>query len=108
MRGWALGLLGMSRDEFYLTRPGEFWEALSAFRREKDDDRRHLGELARGISIRSYNLQVAKRYRKTDPASYWPMPWDDETDGTPAVESLDLEGKREKAKELLDKLKLNG
>ena len=30
VRGWAISRLGLSREEFYLMRPGEFWEAIMA------------------------------------------------------------------------------
>lgn len=58
-------------------RPGEFWEALDAHIEEKNADRRHLGELVRGATLRLFNLQVEKKYRKTDPRKFWPMPWDE-------------------------------
>ena len=76
MRGWAFGVLGLSRREFYEMRPGEFWEALSAHNEEVLADRRHLGELVRGATLRLFNLQVAQKHKMKDPAKFWPMPWD--------------------------------
>lgn len=67
----------MSRRDFYEMRPGEFWEALRAHTEEKNTDRRHIGELVRGATLRLFNLQVDKRYRITDPRKFWAMPWDD-------------------------------
>lgn len=58
-------------------RPGEFWEAMDAHSREKEADRRHMGELARGVAIRLFNIGVDKKSRFTDPAKFWPMPWDE-------------------------------
>ena len=57
-------------------RPGEFWEALSAHNEEVLADRRHLGELVRGATLRLFNLQVAQKHKMKDPAKFWPMPWD--------------------------------
>ena len=37
VRGWAFGLLHIPRSEFYLMRPGEFWEALEAHIQEKEN-----------------------------------------------------------------------
>lgn len=67
----------MSRRDFYEMRPGEFWEAMHAHSREKEADRRHIGELARGVTLRLFNIQVQKSSRMTDPAKFWPMPWDE-------------------------------
>lgn len=61
-------------------RPGEFWEALRAHGAEVNADRRHLGELVRGATLRLWNLQVGKQYRERSPEKFWPMPWDDAPD----------------------------
>lgn len=53
---------------------GEFWEAMAAYRREKTSDRRHTGELARGLGIRIVNLFNEKKFRKVE--AFWSMPWD--------------------------------
>lgn len=58
-------------------RLGEYWEALDAHSREKEADRRHMGELVRGAALRLFNLQLAKKDRITDPVKFWPMPWDE-------------------------------
>lgn len=62
-------------------RPGEFWEALRAYNEQVSADRRHLGELVRGATLRLWNLQVSPKSRLTDTRKFWPMPWDGETDG---------------------------
>lgn len=80
IRGWALGLLGMSREQFYLMRPGEFFEALEAHRQEKEDDRVHMGELVRGAVLRIYNSERKPQNQILDPAKFWRMPWDDPAD----------------------------
>ena len=71
-------------------RPGEFWEALAAYNEAKSADRIHIGELVRGATLRLFNLQVDKRYRKTDPRKYWPLPWDERQAGSEQEEILRL------------------
>ena len=90
VRGWGIGLLHMTAREFGETRVGIFYEALWAYRQEKEADRRHLGELIRGATIRLFNTQVAKRSRTTDLTRFWPMPWDDDRPSlAEAVAALD-------------------
>lgn len=60
-------------------RMGEFWEAMDAHNKEKEADRRHIGELVRGATLRLYNTQVMKCDRIADPVKFWRMPWDDIT-----------------------------
>lgn len=57
-------------------RPGEFWEAMDAHNKEKEADRRHMGELIRGAALRLFNTQVSKKDRIADPVKFWRMPWD--------------------------------
>lgn len=80
VRGWAFGLLKLSRKDFYEMRVGEFFEALLAFREEKEADRRHLGELVRGATLRLINIQLRPKDRMKDPAKFWEMPWDETDD----------------------------
>lgn len=77
IRGWAFGLLGMTREEFYLMRLGEFWEALQAHRQEKEEDRMHIGELVRGAVLRLYNSERQPSHQILNPSKFWRMPWDD-------------------------------
>lgn len=58
-------------------RVGEFFEALIAYRQEKSDDRRHMGELVRGATLRLFNLQLKPADRIKDPVKFWHMPWDE-------------------------------
>ena len=74
MRGWAFGLLRLSRQDFYDMTQGEFWEAMAAYRREKTSDRRHTGELARGLGLRIVNIFIEKKIKKAE--DFWSMPWD--------------------------------
>lgn len=67
-------------------RPGEFFEAMQAYRKEKDADRRHQGELIRGMTLRIFNVLVDKKSRYSDPAAFWTMPWDE-----PSTENKELE-----------------
>lgn len=55
---------------------GEFWEAWKAHQDEKLADRRHLGELARGMAARILNPFVKGAIK--DVRKFWPMPWDEE------------------------------
>ena len=53
----------------------EFWEAMKAYRDEKTADRRHLGELTRGLAARVANLLIKHPIKRIE--DYWPMPWDE-------------------------------
>lgn len=68
-------------------RPGEFWEALDAHNEEKNADRRHIGELVRGATLRLWNLQVDRQYRIPLPSKFWMMPWD-ETQETAELDEI--------------------
>ena len=50
VRGWAISRLGLSPAEFYLMRPGEFWEAIRVWQADKEADRRHVETLRRNIA----------------------------------------------------------
>lgn len=108
----AFGLLGISRREFYEMRPGEFWEALRAYNEQVSADRRHLGELVRGATIRLWNLQVAPKSRLTDVRKFWPMPWDEEQDGEAKeikrLESLDEEQAQKEIDKFLKRIGKHG
>jgi len=90
-------------------RIGEFWEALKAYRDEKDADRRHMGELIRGAALRLFNLQLKKGSQILDPSKFWPMPWDEAPDdeNERIIEQLDNlsdEQRMEKAMDLLERI----
>ncbi len=109
MRGLAFGVLGMTRKEFYEMRPGEFLEALAAHNEEVTADRRHLGELVRGATLRLFNIQVAQKSRMRDPAKFWPMPWDEsrvqsEQDEIRRLESLDEDAAKAEAEKFFSRL----
>lgn len=70
----------MSPAAFYEMRVGEFFEALMAYRREKEGDRMHAGELARGAALRLFNIQLKRGSQIKDPRDFWPMPWDEDKD----------------------------
>lgn len=95
-----MGLLGMTRSVFYETRPGEFWEALRAHEEEVVADRRHIGELVRGATLRLWNLQVKKEARMTNPAKFWPMPWDEVDSGENEIKRLAHLNEEETQKEV--------
>lgn len=88
-------------------RPGEFWEAMDAHNREKEADRMHAGELARGVALRLVNIQLAKGSRVDDPAKFWPMPWD-EVVIDEELERLDSLSPEERAAEARDYIKTIG
>lgn len=103
IKGWAFGLLGMSRSDFYLCRPVEFFEAWKAFNECRDAERRHLGELVRGATLRLFNTQIRKGKQISDPAKFWPMPWD-ETERNRAlneIKNLTAEQRSKKINEFL-------
>ena len=58
--------------------PAEFWQALDAHTHEKEADRMHTGELARGLGVRIFNLLVAKKGRIRNVQDFWRMPWDED------------------------------
>ena len=83
-------------------RPGEFWEAIEAYKEEKSADRRHIGELVRGATLRLFNLHVDKRYRTADPHKFWAMPWDEEKESSESkeIQRLSHLGKADARKEV--------
>lgn len=88
-------------------RLGEFWEALDAHNQEKEADRRHIGELVRGATLRLFNLQVAEKDRIADPAKFWRMPWDEVTEKDQEQERFDAmtdEEKADNARDFLNKI----
>lgn len=92
-------------------RPGEFWEALRAYDSKVSADRRHLGELVRGATLRLWNLQVAKSSRIADPKRFWPMPWDEggtEIDEIHRLTHLSDEEKKAEAEKFFKKVKNHG
>ena len=67
-------------------RPGEFWEALAAYRENQSDERRHIAELARGVAMILFNVQVSKKDRISKPSQFWSMPWDEKVDDAESTE----------------------
>ena len=95
-------------------RPGEFWEAMNAYNDEVTAQRRHLGELTRGATLRLWNLQVEKNDRIDDARKFWPMPWDDPIDDDSEIKRLASLSEEETQKEVdkfysrINKGKANG
>ena len=87
-------------------RPGEFWEAMDAHAKEKEADRRLAGELARGVALRLFNIQVAPKSRISDPVKFWPMPWDDipVDEELQKIESMTNEERVQAARDFLSKI----
>jgi len=81
-------------------RPGEFLEAMNAYNAEVTAQRRHLGELVRGATIRLWNLQVDKKYRIADVRKFWPMPWDEPIDDDSEIRRLASLSEEETQKEV--------
>lgn len=106
VRGWAFGVLGMDRASFYAMRLGEFWEAMDAYSKEKEADRRHMGELARGAALRLFNVFVDKKSRISDPAEFWRMPWDEEKvdEGLERIRNLSQEERALEAQKLIKRI----
>ena len=85
----------------------EFWEAMDAHNQEKEADRRHIGELVRGATLRLFNLQIAQKDRIADPAKFLRMPWDEFTTKDEELERFEAmtdEERAENAKEFLNKI----
>jgi hypothetical protein len=87
-------------------RPGEFWEAMDAHSKEKEADRRHAGELARGASLRIFNALVTAKSRIADPAEFWRMPWDEAKidEGLEYLQSLTQDERAEEAREFINRI----
>lgn len=77
MRGYAIGILGMTLKDFGECRVGILDEAIEAHNNEHNADRKHIAELIRGATIRLFNLQVEKKSRYRSVEDFWPMPWDE-------------------------------
>ena len=87
-------------------RPDEFWEAMDAHNREKEADRRHMGELVRGAALRLFNLQLAAKDRISDPSKFWRMPWDEAKidEGLEYLQSLTQDERAEEAREFINRI----
>lgn len=81
-------------------RPGEFWEAMNAYNAEVTAQRRHLGELVRGATLRLWNLQVDKTYRINDVRKFWHLPWDEPIDDDSEIKRLASLSEEETQKEV--------
>lgn len=85
---------------------GEFWEALAAFRDEAETNRRHIGELTRGLCIRIINLFIKKPYKSVE--DFWPMPWDEPIDTAEDIaaelNSMSRDERQDRAREFLQKI----
>lgn len=84
---------------------GEFWEAWKAYRDEKNADRQHLGELARGMAARILNPFCKGAIKEVD--RFWPMPWDERAAydmETERLEALPVEEKQLEAKKFLERI----
>lgn len=80
----------MSVSDWETMRPGMFWEAMNAHQREVEDNRIHVGELARGAALRLFNLQLKPKDRIKDPRDFWSMPWDSPKEDTEDAETTRL------------------
>lgn len=69
-------------------RPGEFWEALGAYNEDTMANRRHVGELIRGATLRLVNLQLRAGSQIRDPRDFWRMPWDEQVNELASLDSM--------------------
>lgn len=106
VRGWAIGRLGLSPAEFYLMRPGEFWEAIVAWQADKEADRRHVAEVIRGVGVRLFNIQLKPKDQIKDVRDFLPLPWDaDEEDKeVERLAHLTKEERDEEARAFIEKI----
>ena len=97
----------MNHEAFGAMRIGAYWEAWWAYTEEKNADRRHVGELARGMAIRLFNIELDKKDRIRRLNDVWSMPWDEESEEDAIVEKLNAlsdEERDQKAREFMNKL----
>ena len=99
VRGWAISRLGLSPAEFYLMRPGEFWEAIRVWQADKEADRRHVAEMIRGVGLRLFNIQLAQKDRIRDIRKFFQLPWDEEDDIDEEAQRLSRLSREERDKE---------
>lgn len=99
VRGWAISRLGLSQEEFYLMRPGVYWEAIKAWQCDKQADRRHVAEVIRGVGIRLFNIQLKPEDQIHDPWKFMRFPWDEEENVDPEVKRLASLSDEERDKE---------
>lgn len=88
---------------------GEFAEAWKAYQDEKQADRRHMGELARGMAARILNPFCKGSIK--DVTKFWPMPWDETVDDDAEmrrIEDLPMEKKQLEALAFLERINYNG
>lgn len=113
MRGWAFGLLHITRSDFYDMRMGEFFEAMAAYRKEAESGREHVGNLVRTMTFRIFRLFASKKDQaklKTE-EKFWPMPWDeadDAEDMAKALARLSDEQRQERLNDFLRQLDGHG
>ncbi len=105
VRGWAISRLGLSPAEFYLMRPGEFWEAMVAWQADKQADRRHVAEVIRAVGVRLFNIQLRPKDRIQDVRKFLELPWDEEEDEGAEIDRLNNLSPEEKAAEAMAFLK---
>jgi len=77
VRGYAIGILGMTIKDFGECRVGILDEAIEAHNNERNSERKHIAELIRGATLRLFNLQLEKKNRYRSVEDFWPMPWDE-------------------------------
>ena len=80
-------------------RPGEFWEALNAWQKDKEADRRHVAEVFRAVGIRLFNIQLKKEDQIQDIRKFLPLPWDDNDEDTSEIDRLNNLSSVDKAEE---------
>ena len=83
------------------------YKVSGTYTEEKNADRRHVGELARGMAIRLFNIQLDKKDRIRKLRDFWSMPWDEESEEDAIVEQLNAlsdEERDQKAREFMNKL----
>lgn len=104
LRAWAIALLHLGIDDFERMHLGELLDAMKVWQEEKMAERRHIGELIRGASLRLFNLQLKAKDRITDPVKFWRMPWDEDDEVEKEVASWTQEERDRKAKDFLSRI----
>lgn len=73
---------------------------MDAHNAELSNQRKHIGELIRGATIRLWNLQVDKKNRISDVRKFWTMPWDEPIEDDSEVKRLSSLGEDETQEEI--------
>ena len=73
----GIACLRLSPAEFWDMLPGQYFDALTIYYREKRSDQRFIAELFRMQTTDLLNIQI-KKSQRLKPGELWRFPWDDD------------------------------